>query len=612
MVTERPAKSPGAGASGGDGPRARRPWSRVELSVPVVYAVAAAAWIAFSDLLIAHGVRSVEVQAAWSIVKGFAFVALTAALLHVALRRGLHRERIAHARLQASEALLRNVTDSVPDPIFLKDRHGRWTFANPATLEAIGKRMDEVLGRTDREIYLDPAVGEAIMQVDRRIIASGAVEILEERIETPRGPRVFLSTKAPLRDGGGEVVGIVGNARDVTERKRAEEAVRRLEEQVQRAQKLESIGRLAGGVAHDFNNLLTVILSCAEALEAALASGAPADLEDVREIRAAGKRAGELTRQLLAFARKQVIAPVPLVLNELVHGTEKLLRRVLTEDVELDTVLQPALWPVRCDPGQIEQVILNLAVNARDAMPRGGRLTIETGNVDIAGEEALRTGGRCGPFVRLVVRDSGAGLAEEVKAHLFEPFFTTKPTGQGTGLGLATVYGIVEQADGHVRVESELGRGTTFEIYLPRSAEAPRAHVEAPAPAPRRGSETVLVVEDEKQVREVSVRALRAAGYQVLVAGGPYAALDLGDAALERVELLVTDVVMPGMDGRMLAEELRRNHPRLRVLYVSGYPREVIAERGVLEAGTELLAKPFTGAALLARVQTVLDASPAA
>jgi nitrogen-specific signal transduction histidine kinase/CheY-like chemotaxis protein len=399
-----------------------------------------------------------------------------------------------------------------------------------------------------------------------------------------------------------DVRGIVVNRRDVTEQQR-------LEDQFRQGQKLESVGRLAGGIAHDFNNLLTVILSCAEVLKREAELTSTAALEDIEDIRTAGKRAAELTRQLLAFARKQVIAPVPLDLNELVHGTEKLFRRVLGEDIELVTTLQPALWPVRCDPGQTEQVILNLAVNARDAMPCGGKLTIETSNLDVdAAHPATLTGVPPGPYVRLAVHDTGAGMSAEVKARVFEPFFTTKPVGKGTGLGLATVYGIVSQSGGFILVESEPGGGATFELLFPRIDEDAHA-LEARAPEiSSTGTETILVVEDDPQVREVTVRSLRSGGYAVLSASSGRQALDVAAGEPGSLHLLLTDVVMPGLDARAVADELCRRHPGLRVLYVSGHAQEVIVSRGVLDPGIAFLPKPFTAASLLARVRTVLDA----
>jgi two-component system cell cycle sensor histidine kinase/response regulator CckA len=391
------------------------------------------------------------------------------------------------------------------------------------------------------------------------------------------------------------------NARDATEQ-------RRLEEQLRQGQKLESIGRLAGGVAHDFNNLLTVILSCSAGIREAQAEGRPVDPEDVEQIQEAGERARDFTTQLLAFARKQVISPVPLDLNTVVRSSERLLRRVLGEDVRLEVHAQEGLWLALCDPGQMEQLLLNLAANARDAMPRGGTLVIETRNA-VVEPGAASAGTSSGQWVHLVVRDSGAGMSAEVQERIFEPFFTTKEMGKGTGLGLATVHGIVTQNGGRVLVESEPGHGTTFEIRFPRTHAIPEA---APRPAPAaaaRGTETILVVEDDSSVRAVTVRALRGAGHRVLVASDGPEALAVAEQHGGTLHLVVTDVVMPGMSGRAVVDSLRRRRPGLRALFVSGYPQEVIARRGVLDGGIEFLAKPFTPATLTARVRAVLDAA---
>jgi CheY-like chemotaxis protein len=382
---------------------------------------------------------------------------------------------------------------------------------------------------------------------------------------------------------------------------------RRLEQRFQQGQRLESIGRLAGGVAHDFNNLLTVILGCTESMKASLQEQVPPRADDVDDIHAAAERARDLTRHLLAFARKQVLAPVALDLNAVLRGSERLLRRVIGEDVELVVALAPELWCVRCDPGQIEQVVVNLAANARDAMPRRGTLTLETGNVKL--EEGDASGDHpAGDYVRLGVSDSGEGLSPEVRAHLFEPFFTTKPTGRGTGLGLATVYGIVNQSGGFIRVESEVGKGTSFELFFPRTQEVPVPPLGAPRARTTRGTETILVVEDDPHVREITVRSLRAAGYRVLVACGGADALGISAAELAEVRLLVTDVVMPGLDGREVAERLHQRREGLQVLYVSGYTQGAIAERGLLEPGSDFLPKPFTATALLSAVRALLDA----
>jgi PAS domain S-box-containing protein len=760
------------------------------------------------------------------------------------------------------DPLLRALTDAIPEPVFLKDLEGRWLFANPAVLRVVGLPLEAVLGRTDAEIHGDERVAAALRANDLRVTSTGVAEVIEEEINGPAGPRFFLSTKAPYRDATGRVVGLIGSAREITERKAAEVAVQRelglrleserrlaaqerhqhamlaaaldaywvvsaegkvqeandaacamsgytrqellgmrvadleavedaaataahvrrileqgsdrfesrhrrkdgtvidvevsvrylpeaqvivtflrdvterrraeaergereaffrallekssdmilladaegryrfwspsatevlgwtaaeavgrtafelappedrpgleaalagllaapgetlrmrvpfphkdgrvrilegaarnllsdpavrgivinardvtgaheLEAQLRQAQKLESIGRLAGGVAHDFNNLLTVILSCTGALRADAAEGRAASTEEVEEIHAAGLRARDLTRQLLAFARKQVIAPERLDLNQVVSASEKLLRRVLGEDVELVVGLAPDLWPIRCDPGQVEQVLLNLVVNARDAMPGGGRLSLSTLNHRVDAERSAQSPGQLvGEWVQLEVRDTGTGMTPEVQAHLFEPFFTTKPAGQGTGLGLATVYGIVQQSGGHLHVESAPGQGTVLRVCLPRHAgqgAAPRSAVDPAIGAG--GGETLLVVEDDAQVRAVTVRVLREAGYRVLAADGGPTALDLSRAEPARIDLVITDVVMPLLGGREVADALRRQRPGLEVLFVSGYAQEAIAHRGVLEPGVNFLAKPYSSEELLARVRTLL------
>jgi len=582
---------------------------RTERWIPALYAAVSGVWIYGSDTVVAAIAGSIERQRTISVYKGFGFVAVTAVLLHAGLRWALRRERAGMRRVRESEALLRAITDAIPDPVFLKARDGRWLFSNPATLQVIGKTMDQVIGKTDAEIYDDPTVAAALMATDRRIMESGEAEVVEERILGPHGYRTFLSSKAPYRDTDGRVSGLIGNARDITDRKLAEQESLAAEERFQQAQRLESVGRLAGGVAHDFNNLLTVILGCSDVLQDDLRAGRPAAAEDVAQIRAAGGRARELTGQLLAFARRQVTAPVPLDLNDAVRTSERLLRRVLGEGVELSVELAPGLGTVVCDPSQVEQIILNLAMNARDAMPRGGALALRTRNLEVNGAHTDSDGeARAGEWVQLSVQDSGAGMAPEVLAHLFEPFFTTKPKGSGTGLGLATVYGIVSQAGGHMHVQSAPGEGTTLEVCLPRRLEVvPRPQPILASPAVV-GTETVLAVEDDPLVREVTARALRAGGYRVLVAGSGTEALEVAARLQGPLHLLVTDVVMPGMDGRALADEVRRRNPGVRVLYVSGYAHDVISHHGVLDTGVELLPKPFTSGALLARVRAVLDA----
>jgi len=390
--------------------------------------------------------------------------------------------------------------------------------------------------------------------------------------------------------------------RDVSERQR-------LEAQLLQSQKMESVGRLAGGVAHDFNNLLGVITGYGDLLLHEIGPGHPSHRRVV-EIRKAADRAASLTRQLLAFSRKQVLQLRVLDLNAVVAGIEPMLRRLIGEHIELITALDNGVGRVKADLGQMEQVIANLAVNARDAMPRGGKLLIETGNVELdAVYAATRADARPGPHVMLAVSDTGHGMDAEVLGHMFEPFYTTKAPGLGTGLGLATVYGIVRQLGGQVMVYSEVERGTSFKIYLPRlEAAADQLQVAAAAGPPPGGTETVLLVEDEPALRVLVEEILTKGGYHVLQNEKPEAALALAASHGGAIDLVLTDVIMPNMSGRQMADALRLGRPGIRVLFMSGYTDDAISHHGILEPGTHFLEKPFTADGLLRKIREVLEA----
>jgi two-component system, cell cycle sensor histidine kinase and response regulator CckA len=388
--------------------------------------------------------------------------------------------------------------------------------------------------------------------------------------------------------------------RDVTDQ-------RVLEGQLRQAQKMEAVGRLAGGIAHDFNNLLNVITGYGELLLRRLDGDGESRRKTFEILKAAG-RAARLTGQLLAFSRRQVLQPRVFDLNDAVAEMKGMLARLIGEDVALETRLEPALGRVRVDPSQFEQVLMNLTVNARDAMPHGGRLAIETRNVDVDAAQARRhMEGRAGSFVALRVTDTGVGMDEETRRHLFEPFFTTKGVGQGTGLGLATVYGILQQSDGWVRVESVVGRGTTFEVLLPRVDAPLAASLPATAgPAPR-GAETILLVEDDEMLRGLTRETLEAAGYRVLAAADAEEALRAGWRHRGPIHLLLTDVIMPGANGAELARRLGGERPEMRVLFASGYTDDVLLHRGASAEGMSFLQKPYTTAALEHKVREVLD-----
>jgi two-component system, cell cycle sensor histidine kinase and response regulator CckA len=517
------------------------------------------------------------------------------------------QQRAAEA-LRESEDRLRVVFQASMDAITLSTlEEGVYVAVNDGFCRMSGWSEEEAVGRS----ALDLGVwcgGEDRARVLSMLRARGQVNNAEVVLGTRDGRLVTGLMSARVIQLRGQEL-LMSFVRDIGDWKDAEAERNALKARLQESAKLEAIGQLAGGVAHDFNNLLTVILSCASALDETLAAGGTASVEEVREIDAAARRAADLTKQLLLFARKQVVNPIALDLGEVVRDSEKMLRRLLGEDIDLQVVRQPGLWITTIDPGQAAQVIVNLAVNARDAMPAGGTLLLETLNVSVAEGSASHDPELVpGDWVRLLVRDSGAGMNAEVQAHLFEPFFTTKEQGKGTGLGLATVYGIVKQAGGHVHVRSEPGRGTALEVCLPRAQGVAVAASVAPAPASRGGSERILVVEDDPQVRFVTVQALRGAGYDVLALPLPDQALELSRAEISRLDLLVTDVVMPGLDGRALAREMRLRNASLRLLFLSGYTPERIAERGEASLEGELLPKPYTGPVLLAKVRSVLDA----
>ncbi|MDP3234501.1 MAG: PAS domain S-box protein [Myxococcales bacterium] len=509
------------------------------------------------------------------------------------------RKRAAQ-QLAASEARFRTLINQSLDLILLGNGEGLFTWASPSVTRVLGYTPEEFVAKHPLE-HIHP---------DDRTLALATLARTPEPQPVTSAPTEF---RVRHRDGTWRVLSALGRnllndpavramvmtARDVT-------AERALEEQLGQSRRLESVGRLAGGVAHDFNNILTTIITCAEFLESAGLSEAA--LADVREIKEAGDRAAELTSQLLAFARRRFIRPQAVDLVRLVTDRRRFLTRVLGEQVELGTHLPTDLWPVHADPTQLEQVILNLAVNARDAMPSGGKLTIEAANVTL--DETFSTTHsevKPGAYVRLAVSDTGVGIAADVLPHVFEPFFTTKGVGEGTGLGLATVYGIVKQSGGHIWVYSEPGIGTTFKIYLPKSdVDAVPADAQRSAPMVM-GTERVLVVEDEEAVRRVVVRGLEAAGYTVHAVPGPLQALEWARANRGAFELLLTDVVMPGMSGKELAAALVAEFPHVKVLFASGYTENAIVHRGVLDEGVELLAKPFSPTDLRARVRALLD-----
>jgi two-component system cell cycle sensor histidine kinase/response regulator CckA len=522
----------------------------------------------------------------------------------IIVNRDISDRKRASEALSLSEASFRSVIENAPYGIYRANATGQFLRVNPALQKMLGYETQEELFRANlaTEIYRDP-------QEHRRAndLFAGS-KGFDVEVEWKRKDGTPLKARCSGRlievgqdESHGEAYFEVF-VEDVTEK-------RVLEQQLHMAVKMEAVGRLSGGIAHDFNNLLGVIIGYAQVLKRRLKTGD--DLfEYAEEIEKAGQRAASLTRQLLAFSRQQVLAPAILNLNALISDMAKMIHRLIGEDIELVMKLDPVIGSVKADQGQIEQVVMNLAVNARDAMPEGGKLALETATVTLDLAYTRRhPGSKAGRCVMFSVSDTGMGMGAETLAHIFEPFFTTKEVGKGTGLGLATVYGIVKQSNGYIWVDSEIGRGSSFKVYLPL-IEEPASAPEAAAPTPEsfRGSETVLVVEDADALRKLAVTLIEQYGYQVLSASNGVEALELMQECNRKIDLLLTDVIMPGLGGHALAQRLALLYPGLKVLYMSGHTDSSIGQHGVLEAGISLLHKPFTEEELVRKMREVLDA----
>ena len=500
--------------------------------------------------------------------------------------------------LRASETRLRRLAEAGIIGITVADDGGRVLEANDAFLAMVGySREDLAVGRVDW-VKMTPSEWRHVSAAIREEVEThGMARSCETEYVKKDGGRVPILVGAARLDGSEHIAITL----DLSDR-------RRLEEQFRQAQKMEAVGRLAGGITHDFNNILSVILSYAELLAGELKPNEPIGA-DIEQIKIAALRAADLTRQLLAFSRQQVLEMKVLDLNQSMTGMERMLRRLLGADIELTILPASGLWHVKADPGQVEQILMNLAINARDAMPRGGKLTIETENVELDEDYArAHHGVRSGPHVMLAVTDTGVGMTSETQTRIFEPFFTTKEKGKGTGLGLATVFGIVKQSGGHIWVYSEPGKGTTFKAYFPRSSGTREIQLsQRPSPQPSRGSETILLVEDDAQVRVLARNILRRNGYTVLEAANGGEALLTCEQRQSKIHLLLTDVVLPRMSGWQLAERLAKLRPEMKVVLMSGYTDDAIFQHGILDSGVAYLQKPLTPGSLTARVREVLD-----
>ncbi|WP_373060702.1 ATP-binding protein [Gemmatimonas sp.] len=558
-------------------------------------------------------VASSQGRSGWiTITLNFALIAILLTLaidvVITAMEKALRQEILARSSFERQQAVLRTLIDAMPDVVFTKDSYGRFELANRAACIQFGKeREDEVIGLSAFDIW--PSEFAAVRDAeDAQVLSGNAILNSEGSRPLPDGStRWFLVIKVPLRNAQGEITGLVGISRDITDRKLAEVQRNQLQQELQQSQKMEAVGQLAGGIAHDFNNLLTIITGHSGLL-LSLPDSSPDVQESVQEISDAADRAAALTRQLLAFSRQALLLPEVIDVNAIVLNTSKLLRRLIGEDISLSTTLDSHVAAVRADPSQLNQILMNLALNARDAMPTGGALSIETRNVEVDHTfTGMQLGVPHGPHVMLRITDSGTGMTPDVLSRIFEPFFTTKGLGKGTGLGLSMVFGIVQQSGGGIHVHSEAGHGSTFRIYLPAVSTSVSTIVENGTGSVRGGAETILLVEDDSGVRALALRALQSQGYDVLTARDGVEALEVVASTAKPIALLVTDVVMPNMSGPALVEALRERLPQIAVLYMSGYTDDAVLRHGVLEAEVDLMSKPFTASTLAQKVRAVLD-----
>jgi two-component system, cell cycle sensor histidine kinase and response regulator CckA len=574
-----------------------RAHQRSALWIVLLYALVAGLWIYFSDTILGSVVRNPEAFVRFSVLKGFLFIAVTGTLLYVLIARRIQRIRRVTAALSESEALLRSYVENAPIAILVFDADGRCVGSNLAARELAGA---------------DPALRGLRISEILRPVAPGSPPLPGGEIEVERrdGRRIWVNVREVKLTAGGQSLRF---CQDVSERIHAAEELRRTNERLIQAEKMEAVGRLAGGVAHDFNNILTAIYGYSDVLRGSLPAGGTAH-SFVTEIRRAATRAASLTQQLLAFSRRQELLPRPVDLNGLLRELWPMLQRLIGEDVDIDLDPGDGLWTVRADPARLEQALMNLAVNGRDAMPQGGRLTLRTRNVVLDG---TRPGGTSidaspdlvpGEYAAVTVTDTGTGMDEETRSHLFEPFFTTKDVGKGTGLGLATVYGIVKQSGGSITVRSEPGQGTSFTLYLPRTLEHSEGPQEPEAlPASGAGHELILYVEDDEAVRDLVTLVLRKQGYEVLSASNGAEAMQVATPVIDRIALVIADVVMPIMNGRQLVDRLRSLRPDVKFVFTSGYTRDIVDQHDLGEAAAPLIEKPIDSASFLARVRQILD-----
>ena len=580
-----------------------------------IYAMFGMLWILFSDQLLLVLTKDVNTLAEIQTVKGWLFIGATATLLFFLIRQTLVRQSRDEVALLRSEQRFRTLLDRIPDLIWLKDTDGVYLSCNATFERFFGAKESEIIGKTDYD-FVDKKLADFFRENDRRAMAAGHPSSNEEWITfSDTGERVLLlTTKTITFDTDGTVIGVLGIGRDITDIRSEQKERIRLEKQLNQAQKIESIGQLAGGVAHDFNNMLGVIIGQTDlALMKAEKGDHPQPVtKNLKEIRKAAKHSASLTRQLLTFARKQVITPKVLDLNATVSGMLKMLQRLIGENISLTWEPGPELWPVSIDPTQVDQILANLCVNGRDAIKGSGRITILTSNQpsrSINKKDQSPEAVALADYVLLSVSDSGKGIPPELQKRIFEPFFTTKGTGEGTGLGLATVYGAVRQNNGYIDFSSKAGEGTCFNIYLPRETTPILQDRPGEQEQSYVGTETILLVEDEEPVLNMTRSILTECGYTVFAVTTVGEALDLSAKHRAQIKLLITDVIMPDMNGKELAKRVRELCSGIKVLYISGYSSDIISTNGIVEPEINFLQKPISYRRLATKVRKILDNS---
>jgi PAS domain S-box-containing protein len=578
------------------------------LKIAGLYSLFGLLWILFSDQILLLFTTDPLVFAKIQTLKGWFFVFVTAVLLFFMVRRALWVQWQRELLVSQSERRFRDLVDTIPDLIWVKDAQGCYLSCNATFERYFGVEEAEIVGRTDPDIFTGEKVGQFCFRDSKAPVVGKATSNDEWIVSAATGEPVLLQkTTMQIYSSVGEVSGVLGIGRDITVMRRSEEERQRLENQLNQAKKIESVGHLAGGVAHDFNNMLGIIIGRAEMALKKTGRGESVE-RDLEEIRQAARSSADLTRQLLTFARKQVLTPVVLDTNEAVTSVLQMLRRLIGENIELSWQPAAELWSVTIDPTQFNQILTNLCVNARDAIDGNGSILIEAENLSLVANSGPGPFAVCPPgdYVQISVRDDGCGIDAEISEHIFEPFYSTKGASSGTGLGLATVYSAVKQSGGFVTFESEPGRGTVFYVCLPRGRAQGRGQTVSEKQT-LGGDETILLVEDDENLLETKTLMLQESGYRVLAAATPGLAIEQVQSYPGEIHLLISDLVMPKMNGRELAGQIRSFRPNIGVLFMSGYTSDIVTSEDIVKEGLQFLQKPISFDVLTSKVREILD-----